>query len=80
MSKIKHSDVNALGTSQSYERNEQTGSRRVVESGEYSDNSGNETRVKLDCPDIEGKQSRITLDNKDKVKAALEKRKRYQSN
>jgi len=78
LSKIKHSDVNALGTSQSYERNEQTGSRRAVESGEYSDNSGDETRVKLDCPDIEGKQSWVTLDNvnKDKVKAALEKRRR----
>lgn len=78
LSKIKHSDVNVLGTSQGYERNEQTGSRRAVESKEYSDNSGDETRVKFGCPDIEGKQSWASLDdvNKDKVKAALEKRRR----
>lgn len=78
LSKIKHSDVNMLGTSQGYERNEQTGSRRAVESKEYSDNSGDETRVKFGCPDIEGKQSWASLDdvNKDKVKAALEKRRR----
>lgn len=76
--KNKHSDVNALSTSQGYEINEQTGSRRAVESREYSDNSGDETGVKLGSPDIEGKRSRVTLDdvNKDKVKAALEKRRK----
>lgn len=76
--KNKHSDVNALGTSQGYERNEQMGSRRAVESREYSDNSGDETGVKLGSPDIEGKRYWVTLDdvNKDKVKAALEKRRK----
>eukprot|EP01018_Ginkgo_biloba_P011352 Gb_13680 [translate_table: standard] len=79
LNKVKHPDDSALGTPQGYERKEPMGSRRAVEEREEDDKSGDESRDMLGSEDIEGKKSWVGLDDvdKDKVKAALEKRRKF---